>query len=669
MFMPPGGFGPPMSGDGNPKKRPKGIKNFFPYIFKTAKDMIVRLLYIYRLVWDAKPLLLFIMSFKAVFNGISPLISAYIAKLFLDTLTLAVTGQDVEWSTLILLLVLQLGFQLFVQVVNSVGNMITRLSSELLSNSIKLKIMSKAKTVDLAFFDLPEFYSKLENATLEAGRRPIQVLEASFSIVSSFISLISFITVLGAAIPWAPPLIIVLSVPMAVVTYKYRKKNFSYMRRRSKDRRQMDYYANLIVDKDLVKEVKLFNLSDFFIGRYTDVFKNYFKGLKSLIVNEGLWGIGFAILSTAVNGSVFFRIVQKCFAQELTIGDYSLYTNAIFSISNGVSSIISTSASIYEGTLFIDNMLDFMKTPTYIVPSLSEPRHVDKRQSHTIEFSHVSFAYPGTQKKVLNNVSFKIGQGDTVVLVGLNGAGKTTLLKLLTRLYDPTSGVIYLDGHDIREYDIKELYSIFGIIFQDFGKYAFTVSENISFGEIARAGDLEKVKNAAECSAAGEFIDKLRLGYDTPLMRVFEENGTELSIGQWQKIAVARAFFRNSEIMILDEPTASLDPLAEQEIFSQFDKLRRNKLTVFVSHRLSSATLATKIFFLENGKIVEQGTHRELMDMGGKYRDLFVTQAKRYIEETGDENGNPDLQSDKEPHEHRRERSADDAVVNSGYDG
>ena len=220
------------------------------------------------------------------------------------------------------------------------------------------------------------------------------------------------------------------------------------------------------------------------------------------------------------------------------------------------------------------------------------------------------------------------------MLVGLNGAGKTTLLKLLTRLYDPTEGTILLDGYDIREYDVKDLYSMFGIIFQDFGKYAFTVQENIGFGESKRMADTDAIKEAAQKSSADEFIQKLKNGYKTPLMRIFEDAGLELSIGQWQKLAVARAFFRNSDIIILDEPTASLDPLAEQEIFTQFESLSKGKTTIFVSHRLSSATIASKIVVLEYGEIIEIGTHKELMQKNGKYAQLFQTQAHRYIEQS-----------------------------------
>ena len=438
---------------------------------------------------------------------------------------------------------------------------------------------------------------------------------------------------MGSRLWYAPLLIIATTLPSAIITYRYRRKMFSYVRRRSKDRREMDYYSGLLVDKDLVKEVKLFDLSETFIGKYKQIFSNYFKGLKTLIVAEGIWGIVIAILSSIVNGGIFLSIAKSVFDGKMSIGDYSLYTNALFSISTNVSTLISTSASIYEGTLFIDNMIAFMEVEPQLVPSIKSPRKVQHHAQHTIEFKNVSFCYPGTNRYVLKKINLTLRPGETVVLVGLNGAGKTTLLKLLTRLYDPTEGTILLDGYDIREYDVKDLYSMFGIIFQDFGKYAFTVQENIGFGESKRMTDTDAIKEAAQKSSADEFIQKLKKGYQTPLMRIFEDNGLELSIGQWQKLAVARAFFRNSDIIILDEPTASLDPLAEQEIFTQFETLSKGKTTIFVSHRLSSATIASKIVVLEYGEIIEIGTHKELMQKNGKYAQLFQTQAHRYIEQ------------------------------------
>jgi ABC-type multidrug transport system fused ATPase/permease subunit len=318
---------------------------------------------------------------------------------------------------------------------------------------------------------------------------------------------------------------------------------------------------------------------------------------------------------------------------QFLLGDYSLYTNALLSISTNVSVLINSSATIYEGTLFIDNLIDFMKEKQTVVAKKKDPDKVSHGQPHTIVFDHVSFSYPGSDKKVISDVSFTVRPGETLVLVGLNGAGKTTLIKLLTRLYDPTEGRILLDGKDIRNYDLKDLYSLYGIIFQDFGRYADTVSENIRFGDIHKTYSDDEIKKAAVSAAAEPYIRELTEGYDTPLMRIFEENGTELSGGQWQKLAVSRAFYSDSDILILDEPTAALDPIAEQEIFKQFDNLRAEKTTVFVSHRLSSAVIASKILVLEYGKLVEEGTHHELMEKQGRYYELFETQAKRYIEE------------------------------------
>lgn len=373
MFGPPGGP-PPIHSNVPHPKRPKGIKNVIPFWIDCLKNMIKRLVYIYKLVWDARPALMFILAFMAVFNGVQSIIGAYISKMLLDGLQLAVQGQLESFQTLGLLLLLQILFQLAVTIINSVSNIVTRLSNELLTNSIKLKIMNKAKTIDMAKFDLPEFYSQLENANREAGNRPIQVLQASFSIVSTLISLIGFIAVLGSRLWYAPLLIIATTLPSAIITYRYRRKMFSYVRRRSKDRREMDYYSGLLVDKDLVKEVKLFDLSETFIGKYKQIFSNYFKGLKTLIVAEGIWGIVIAILSSIVNGGIFLSIAKSVFDGKMSIGDYSLYTNALFSISTNVSTLISTSASIYEGTLFIDNMIAFMEVEPQLVPSIKSPR-------------------------------------------------------------------------------------------------------------------------------------------------------------------------------------------------------------------------------------------------------------------------------------------------------
>jgi len=637
--MGPGGFGPPPS-DATDKlriPRPKRLREVPSYVGRLISSFFSRLGYIIRLVWEAKPSLLVIMVIMAIFNGISPVISAFISANLLnkvaEVILLGSTDFSIVAALLLPAMLLQFGYMFLVSLINSISNMVTRLSGELVGNKVKQKIMNKAKTIDLSSFDMPEFYEKFENANREAGNRPIQVIRATFSIVSTLISAISFVIILAAVAWFAPLVVIVLSIPSAVITFWYRKKNFNYMRRRSIDRRQMNYYSDTLVNKDTVKELKLFGLSDAFIFNYNKVFEKYFGGIKKLTVGEGIWNIAISLVTTLVNCALFFFIAFTVTVGSGMIGDYSLYTGALTSIASSVAVVVTTVSTVYEGTLFIDNMIVFMDEKQRITPTVSPARTVERHVGHTIEFKNVSFRYPGTERDVIKNMSFTVKQGDTVVLVGLNGAGKTTLLKLLIRLYDPTEGVILLDGHDIREYSVESVYDMYGAIFQDFGKYAFSVSENIAFGDIKREFDAEAVKQAAVSSSADDFITQLPDGYGTQLMRVFDPRGIEPSIGQWQKIAIARAFYSDSEVLILDEPTASLDAIAEQEIFNQLDCLRRDKTTFFVSHRLSSATMATKILVVDGGRLAEEGTHAELMAAGGIYHKLFTTQANRYITE------------------------------------
>ncbi len=615
--------------------KPKSIKEVPGFLRRLLSSLFSRLFYIFRLVWEAKPWILFVMVFMAIYDGISPVITAFISAALLNALSGAVTalatGAEFDFSSILFYLILQFGYHFLNTLIQNVYTMVTRIAGELVTNHIKLKLMHKACQIDLASFDRPEFYEKLENANREAGSRPIQVLSSTFSIISSLISVVSFITVLSAVSAWAPILIVLLSIPTAIISFVYRRKNFMYMRHRSKDRRQMNYYSELLTNKDMVKEIRLYGLSHTFIEHYKETFRRYFAGVRKLIIHENAWHIGVSAVNTAVSCYLFLYVAKRVYEGLLQLGDYSLYTGALSSITNGVTRLISTSATIYEGTLFIDNMIAFMKEEQSVVPRLAEPLHVQRHIGHTLELRDVSFHYPGTERMVIRHVNLTLRAGETAVLVGLNGAGKTTLIKLITRLYDPTEGEIYLDGRDIRDYDLSELYAMYGIIFQDFGKYAVSVSENIHYGDILRDADDADIRSAAEASSADLFIRDLPNGYDTPLMRVFEDNGIELSGGQWQKLSIARAFYSDSDILILDEPTASLDPMAEQEIFNQFDTLRQDKTTIFVSHRLSSATSATKIIVLEAGEIVEEGTHAELMALRGKYYTLFSTQAKRYV--------------------------------------
>ena len=628
-------------GDKNQRKvePPKNLKDLPRYLKETVGGFFTRLFYIFRMVWQTGHWILIAMLLVAVFTGVFPVIISVISKDILNALQAAVaqTSDDpiaIWGSSVFYLIIFLFVFKIFEDIISRVKSFVSRIAGEKVVRFVRLEIMNKAKTLDIASFDRPAFYEKLENANREAGHRPIQVLSETFDMMSAVIKLVSYVLVVIAEpdMWWMALIMVAISIPNTIINFMYRRKTVNYMWRRSKERRQMSYYSDIMVNKDMVKEVRMFGLSDVFIKKYSDTFNVYYKGLRRLICSEYAWHIGLAIVHSAATCIFYILIAQKVLAGNLGIGDYTLYTGALTSVSATVGSLITLSAHIYEGTLFIDNLISFVKTEQTVVPSIEKPAEVAHGKPHTIEFENVSFSYPEGGRMVLKNINLKFRPGETVVLVGLNGAGKTTFIKLLTRLYDPTEGRILLDGRDIKEYDVAGLYKTFGIIFQDFGKYAASVSENIEFGNVNKASDPERVREAARQANADAFIGKLSDSFDTPLMRIFESNGTELSIGQWQKLAIARAFYSDADILILDEPTASLDPMAEQEIFNQFDSLRQDKMTIFVSHRLSSATVASKIVVLEYGELVEEGTHKELMAKGGKYYELFSTQASRYIE-------------------------------------
>jgi ABC-type multidrug transport system fused ATPase/permease subunit len=628
---------------------PKHIKEVPGYLKKVFSSFFKRLGYIIKLVWEASPAIVFVMSFMALFDGVMPVLGTYISGQLINKLASAYTGQITNFQIITWLLIAQFGYLLFTSVIRRVDGIVVRISGELVSNHIKVKIMEKAKEIDLKSFDSPEFYAKMENANREAGNRPIQVLNSSFSIISTVISIFSYIALITVIGILPALLVIAVAIPSTIINFVYRKKNHDYVFRRSKDRRQMSYYSEVLVNKDLVKEVRMLGLADDFTNRYKAVFKKYFGGLKRLMLAEMWWGIGATLLTTVVNCILFVSIARGVFNTDYPVGDYSMYTGALNAISNGIATLIGTSATIYEGTIFINNLIAFMEEKRTIVPTVDPPRDVQRGIGHTIKFENVSFRYPGTDHDTIKNINLEIKPGDTIVMVGLNGAGKTTLIKLLTRLYDPTEGRILLDGYDLREYDVQKLYDMFGIVFQDYGKYAVSVRDNIAFGEIMKEIRQEKIEEAAKNSNASGFIEKLPDKYDTPLMRYFEENGTELSIGQWQKLAIARAFYSESDILILDEPTASLDAIAEQEIFNQFDELRGGKTSLFVSHRLSSATTADKIIVLKDGQLIEEGNHAELMRAKGEYYTLFSTQAKRYITPVDEYEEHPENHHNRKP--------------------
>ena len=620
-------------------KKPERLSEYPSYMIKRIKGFFSRLFYIIGIVWQASPFMLVSMALLCLLDGVLPVLGALVSKDLLNGIAALITdramgslAEDV-WQAMrpvIDIFAVYTVYLFLKKVLTKLNGMVTGISGELVVNRIKMMIINKSCELDQSSFDRPEFYEKLENANREAGMRPIGILNATFNVISAVISSVSFVLILWGLSPWAPLVIVAAAVPGAIVNYAFRNRNFRYIRFHSKERRAMNYYSGLMVNKDRAKEIKILRLGPTFTERYKSVFAKYYKGLKSLIVKEGITQIVVGLISTAVHCLLFAYIAYSVVYGDGMVGDYSLYSGAITSIAGYVTTLLTATATIYEGTLFIENMIDFMKEDVKVVPITEEPIIPKKGQPHTVELRNVSFKYPGCDNYVIKDLSLTLNPSQSVVLVGLNGAGKTTLIKLITRLYDPTEGEILLDGVDLRKYDVSALHDLFGIIFQDFGHYSETAGENIRLGDIDRPYDESAIRLAAEQGNSLSFIEALPHGFDTPLTRIFEDDGIELSGGQWQKLSISRAFFKESDILILDEPTASLDPLAEQDVFNRFAELSKNKITLFVSHRLSSAVGAGKIVVLDGGVLAEEGTHEELMALGGKYFALFSTQAARY---------------------------------------
>lgn len=597
------------------------------------KGTFSHLSYILKLVWETNKFLLIGMVAISIIDGVLPIMNAFISKTLVNEL-ISIFGSKSLSSLLSVLgiLFMQFAYLVLSRMATQFKSTLSTLAGEMVTSHIRVKIARKTEEIDLANFDRPEFYEKLENANREASSRPITILSSTLTLFSSVISTISFVVSLAALNPFIPFLLILLALPSAIINFAYRKITFKYIKEHTTDRRRMNYFTGILTNRDNNKEIKLLDLHDVFIEKYKNLFTVYFNGLKKIHIRECALHILVYILSTLFNCLFLFFIAYKVCFDNLLVGDFTFYSTALTSVLTGVAAIVTNSSKVYEGTLFIDNMMEFMDVKPSIVPNVSPAIIPNKNTAHTIEFKNVSFSYPGVNRKIIDNLNLTLDGGKSYALVGLNGAGKTTLIKLMTRLYDPTEGEILLDGKNIKNYDVKELYSLYGIVFQDFSKYAVTARENITFGAIHQEYNQDRLEYAAKQSASYEFISNLPDKFETPLIRFFDKNATDLSIGQWQKISIARAFYKDSEILILDEPTASLDPIAEADIFKQFDTLRSGKTTLFVSHRLSSATAADEIIVMQGGRILEQGDHKQLMQKQGAYYNLFTLQAEKYLE-------------------------------------
>lgn len=584
-----------------------------------------------RLVWDCSPHSAVGMGLVTLLLSFLPAGQAWVAKLIVDSVVLSInSGQPAMGGLMHTAPFLAAEFALIFigAVLTQLRSLAEHLLHSQLTNYVSTMIIRQALSLDLSFFEDPTFYDKLQNARREADRRALGIITDGFSLIQNFLTLLSLGVLLLRFSPWLALILFGAAIPAFIAQSRYSRLTFRIITWRAPEYRQLSYLEWLLTNQETAKEVKLFDLGERLLERYHGLFwKAYFED-RVIAIRRTIASLGWGLLSTLSYYASYAWIIWRAVGGAITLGDMTMYLSVFRQAQTTFRSMFDGLSRFYENNLFLDNLFTYMALKP-LMASTGQGLLAPSPIRTGIEFRNVSFRYPGSEAWVLRDVSFHIAPHEKIALVGLNGAGKTTLVKLLTRLYDPTEGQVLLDGVDLRAYDLRSLQQRIGVIFQDFVQYQLTARENVGFGQVDALGDDQRIRTATHKGGAETIIGGLPEGFDTRLGRQWDK-GYELSGGQWQRIALSRAFMRDAEVLVLDEPTASLDAEAEYEIFRRFGELTEGKIAVLISHRFSTVRMADRIVVLESGRITELGSHAQLLALGGAYARLFNLQAQGY---------------------------------------
>ena len=590
----------------------------------------LQLKYVLRLVWQSAPGWTLAGGLLILITGMLPLVTLYLMKLIVDSVNAgASSAGNGDFGRILILIALSGSVALVALISQSASKVVNEAQSAIVSDHVQEVLHAKSVDLDLEYYENSEYYETFHIAQMQAPYRPTAIINGLFQSVRSFISLATMAALL-LSFSWVAALILAVAVlPAVFVQYRYSRKNYCMQSSVTPKERRAWYLHSLLTSTNYAKDIRLLGLGQLFISRYRDLREQIRKERLSLTFRGSVEELASKAIALAVVFGTFAFIAQQAFNRTITIGDMLMYFGAIQQGQSFLNSFLSSLVGLYENNLFLTALYEFLD----MKPKVEEPSNpisFPKPIKSGICFEHVGFNYPNTNKMVLKDINLEILPGQIVALVGENGSGKTTLIKLLCRLYDPQEGTIKIDGIDLRNFRKYDLRREISAVLQDYANYHFKARENIWLGNVDMPEDMNHIIRAAECSGIDEVISRLAKGYDTFLGRVFEKDGAELSIGEWQKVALARAFFRDSQVIILDEPTSSLDAKAEEKVFKRLKLLAAGKMAVIISHRLSSVTMADRIYYIKDGHVTENGTHRQLMDQGKEYAQLFETQAKHY---------------------------------------
>ena len=607
----------PLTGD-SLKTRLKGATGVFRQVPGT-----------FRLVWQADRRSAIAMAVLTLLSAALPAAIAYVGKLIVDAVvTAARTGTAADRRQALLYVGLELLLMVGSTTVNRSLSFLRELLRATLGNVVNVQILEKALSLELRHFEDADVYDKMQNARREASSRPLSLVLQVFAIAQNALSLATYAVLLIRLSPWSVLVLIAASIPAFISETRLAAESFRLNSWRAPEGRKLNYLEWILTRDSHVKEVKLYGISNLILDRYRRLFEKFFREDQQLALRRMGWGMLLGLLSLGAFYGCYAFVVGWAAAGKITLGDMTLYLVVFRQSQNSFQSMLSAIGSMYEDALFMSNLFTYFDIPTggeapRHTPPLSPPRG----RHNQIELRNVSFRYPGKDVWALRHINLTLAPGEKLGLVGENGAGKSTLVKLLLRLYEPTEGEILYGGVNLKDIDPADLRSRIGAVYQDFVRYQFTAAENIGLGEVAHVEDRPRIEEAARRGGADLVIHSLPKGYDTVLGGWFEA-GQELSAGQWQKLAVSRAFMRDAEVFILDEPTASIDAEGEHELFQRFKALAAERIAIIISHRFSTVRMADRIAVLHGGRLEELGNHQQLLARDGRYAHLFRLQAQ-----------------------------------------